>query len=97
MCITDGEAKSWRLAAQQWQNRQDEFDEICERIGVDDEGWVSAEDFKATYSRYKKAKKDWISRGRTESDWPFSGPMLEEWEKDSEGSLAGSLRRLFAP
>jgi hypothetical protein len=92
--ITDDKAKSWRLDAQQWQNWQDELHEICERIGVDDECWMPAEDFKATYSRYKKAKKDWISRGGTESDWPFSGPMLE---KEGQGSLTGALRRLFTP
>jgi hypothetical protein len=92
--ITDDEARSWRLNAQQWQNRQDELHEICERIGVDDEGWVPAEDSKATYSRYKKAKKEWIGRGGTESGWPFSGPVLE---KEEQGSLKGALRHLFTP
>jgi hypothetical protein len=95
--ITDDETKSWRLDAQQWQNRQDELHEICERIGVDDEGWMPAEDFKATCSRYKKVKKDWISRGGTEGDWPFSGPTMEEWGKEGQGSLTRALRRLFRP
>ena len=95
--MTDDEARSWRLDGQQWQNRQDELHDICERIGVDEEGWVPAEDFQATYLRYKKARKDWISRGGRESDWPFSGPMLEEWKKEGQGSLTGAIRRLFTP
>ena len=38
-------------------------------------------------------KKDWISSGGTESDWPFSGPMLGKGGKSS-GSPPSSIRTL---
>jgi hypothetical protein len=93
--ITDDEIHTWRLEAQQWQDRKDELHEICERIGMDREGWVPAEDFKATYVKYKKVRKDWIGRGNRAGDWPFSGPIVEEGAKEEEGSLTGSFRRLL--
>jgi hypothetical protein len=93
--LTDDEIRTWRLEAQQWQDRKDELHEICERIGVDREGWVPVEDFKATYVRYKKVRKDWINKGGTAGDWPFSGPMLDEEAKDSKGSLMTSFHHLF--
>jgi len=93
--LTDDEIRTWRLEAQQWQDRKDELHEVCQRIGVDREGWVPAEDFKATYTRYKKVRKDWINGGGTAGDWPFSGPMVDEGVKEEEGSLTASFRRLF--
>ena len=52
-------------------------DEIRKSIGVDEEGWVRAEDFEERYDRYRKVK-EWMSKGGTEGDWPFSGPMVDE-------------------
>ena len=92
MHLTDDEIRTWRLEGQQWQDRKDELHEICQRIGVDRDGWVPAEDFKATYAEYKKVRKDWINGGSTVEDWPFSGP---EGAKEEEGSLMTSFRRLF--
>ena len=93
--VTDDEIKVWRMEAQQWQDREDELDELSRSIGVDKEGWVPAEDFEETYDRYRKVKKEWISKGGTERDWPFSGPMVDEREKDQEGGLIGYMRHLF--
>jgi len=93
--LTDDEIRTWRLEAQQWQDRKDELHEICERIGVDREGWVPVEDFKATYVRYKRVRKDWINEGGTAGDWPVSGPMLDEEAKDEKGSLTASFHRSF--
>ena len=95
MHLTDDEIHTWRLEAQQWQDRKDELHDICQRIGVDREVWVPAEDFKATYNRYKKVRKDWINGGGTGGDWPFSGPMVDEDVKKEERSLTVSFRRLF--
>jgi hypothetical protein len=41
------------------------------------EGRVPAEDFKATYVRYKKVRKDWINGGSTAGDWTFNGPIVD--------------------
>ena len=95
MHISDDEIRTWRLEGQQWQDRIDELDEICERIGVDEEGWVSVEDFKATYVRYKKVRKDWINKGGTAGDWPFCGPTLHEEAKDGKEILTAFFHRLF--
>jgi hypothetical protein len=83
------------MEAQQWQDRNDELHELRRRIGMDEEGWVPAEDFKATYRRYRKVRKEWISEGHLESDWPFSGPIVDEGEMNKAGSLTSYLRRLF--
>jgi len=53
----------WR--AQQWQDRKNELDELSRSIGVDEEGWVPAEDFEEIYDRYRKVK-EWISKDGTE-------------------------------
>jgi len=79
--VTDDEIKVWRIEAQQWQDREDELDELSRSIRVDKEGWVPAEDFEETYDRYRKVKKEWISKGGTERDWPFSGPMVDEHQE----------------
>ena len=95
MDLTDDEIRTWRLEAQQWQDRKDELQEICERIGMDREGWVPAEDFTAAYVKYKKVRKDWIDGGSTAGDWPFSGPAVDEGAIEEEGSLMASFRRLL--
>ena len=95
MHLSDDEIRTWRLEAQQWQDRKDELNAICQRIDVDREGWVPAEDFKATYARYKKVRKDWINGGSTAGDWPFSGPVAHGGVKEEEGSLTASFRHLF--
>jgi hypothetical protein len=56
-----------------------------------------AEDFKATYVRYKKVRRDWINGGGTAGDWPFSGPMLDEEAKEEKGSLTASFYIPFIP
>jgi hypothetical protein len=69
------------MEGQKWQDQRDELDEIRKSIGVDEEGWVRAEDFEERYDRYRKVK-EWMSKGGTEGDWPFSGPMVDEGGKD---------------
>jgi hypothetical protein len=83
------------MEAQQWQQRSDEIDELCKRIGVNEEGWMPAEDFEATYRRYKKVEKHWVSRGHSAADWPFSSPVGVEQRKE-EGVLTRALRRLLS-
>ncbi|KAF8072086.1 phosphotransferase family protein [Lyophyllum atratum] len=85
--IKEEEIRTWRLEAQQWQDRTDEMAEIYQHIGMSTEGWTPAEDFKATYRRYKKVKREWIKSGRAEEDWPFTGPA-----EDAEPS---AVRRFF--
>jgi hypothetical protein len=96
LSITDDEERIWRLEGQQWQDRQDEIRDICDRVGMDTDGWVPSEDFKATYRRYKNVKKDWINRGGAAGEWPFSGPAVEEGEESSHG-IIGAFYRLFPP
>ena len=62
---------------------------------MDRDGWVPAEDFKTTYARYKRVRKNWIDGGSTAGDWPFSGPKLDKEVKGEEGSLTASFHRIF--
>jgi len=71
--------KSGRIREMNWMRSE-------KSIGVDEEGWVRAEDFEERYDRYRKVK-EWMSKGGTERNWPFSGPMVDEGGKDYEGSL----------
>ncbi|KAF9007169.1 hypothetical protein BDQ17DRAFT_262223 [Cyathus striatus] len=68
------ERSRYREEYKEWSKIQAGYELLCDKIGVNTEGWVEAVDYERTRLIHTSYHDEWISRGNSEDDWPFDVP-----------------------